>query len=93
MANLQVTEAKAEKLGELEDLSLRKIKEALEGKIASDSEEIKISVKVLGIVAKNRQTLTNRSAIEFGMASYLGSEEQLKKYIAATNPQIQKALN
>ena len=92
MVNLQVTEAKAEKMGELEDMSMAKIKAALQGKAASDSEEVKIAVKVLGIVAKTRQTLTNRSAIEFGMASCIGTEEQLKKYVAVTSPQVQKAL-
>ena len=92
MNHLQVTDAKAGKLGELEDLSMTAIKAALTGKKASDSEEVKIAVKVLGIVAKTRQTLTNRSAIEFGMASSIGSDEQLKKYVAVTNPQVQKAL-
>ena len=92
MVNLQVTQVKAQKMGELEDLSLETIHKALKGETASDSEEVKISVKVLGIVAKTRQTLTNRTAIEFGMASSIGTEEQLRKYIAVTAPQVQKAL-
>ncbi len=92
MVSLQMTEVKAEKMGELEDMSMDTIKKALKGEKESDSEEVKISVKVLGIVAKTRQTLTNRSAIDFGMATSIASDKELKKYIEVTSPHIKKAL-
>jgi hypothetical protein len=52
----------------------------------------KMAMKTLGVVAKNRQTLTNRQAIGFSMAQSIANESQLKKYISVTNPKVQKAL-
>ena len=92
MNTLNMTEAKATKMSEIEDLSLTTIKKALDGKLAADEEQVKVAVKMMGVVAKNRQTLTNRSAIEFGMAQCIADEKQLKKYVEVTNPHIQKAL-
>lgn len=92
MITLQMTKAKAEVLDEVEDLSLVTIKQALKGDLDADDDKVKVAVKMMGVVAKNRQTMTNRSAIEFGMATSIASEEQLRKYVEATNPQIQKAL-
>ena len=92
MITLQLTVDKAQKLGEAEDLSLDIIKKTLKGEINAENDEVKVAVKMLGIVAKNRQTMTNRSAIEFGMATSIATDGQLKKYVEATNPQIQKAL-
>ncbi len=92
MITLQMTEAKAKGLSEIEDMSLTTIKEALNNEIDADDEKVKVAVKMMGVVAKNRQTMTNRSAIEFGMASSIATEPQLKKYIEATNPEIRKAL-
>lgn len=92
MSTLQISEAKAKKLDEIEDLALDTIREALKGEIAADAEEVKIAVKIASIVAKNRQTSTHRSAIEFGMATGIATPEELKKYIEITNPQVTKAL-
>ena len=92
MSTLNITEEKAKKLSEIEDLSLGTIKEALNGVMNADDEQVKVATKMLSVIAKNRQTMTNRSAIEFSMATSVGTEGQLKKYVAATNPHIQKAL-
>jgi len=92
MATLQITEVKAKKMDEVEDLSLDAVKDALKGINPADSEDVKLAIKTLSVVAKNRQTSTHRSALEFGMVSSVATEEQRKKYIAATNPQIQKAI-
>lgn len=92
MNSLNMTDAKAGKLSEIEDISLETIKKALKSEIPADNEEVKVAVKMMGVVAKNRQTLTNRSAIEFGMAQCVADEKQLKKYVEVTNPHIQKAL-
>ncbi len=92
MKNLQMTEAKAGMMSEIEDLALAKIKEALNGTTDADAEDVKIAVKVLSTVSKNRQTVMHRDAVEFGMAQFIADEAGMRKYIAATNPQIQKAI-
>tara|TARA_Y100000310_G_C20547650_1_gene746404 strand:+ start:878 stop:1165 length:288 start_codon:yes stop_codon:yes gene_type:complete len=92
MSALQINEEKAGKLNEVEDLSLGIVKEALNGVIDADDDQVKVATKMLSMVAKNRQTMTNRSAIEFGMATSIATDKELKKYVHATNPQIQKAL-
>ena len=92
MNTLGMTELKAEKMSKLEDMSLDTIKEALKGEISADDDKVKVAVKMMGVVAKNRQTLTNRSAIEFGMAQIIADEAGLKKYVKITSPQIQKAI-
>ncbi len=92
MVTLQMTEAKARKLEEVEDLALDTIKEALDGSVAADDEKVKVAVKTMSVVAKNRQTSTHRVGIDFGMASSIATDEQLKKYIETTSPHIQKAL-
>lgn len=92
MITLQITDAKAKKLDEVEDLALEEIRSALKGETAADDEVVKVAVKTLSMVAKNRQTSSHRAAIEFGMATSIATDEQLKKYIEVTNPQVQKAL-
>lgn len=92
MNSLNMTEAKAKKMSEIEDMSLDTIRKALDGKTSADGDEVKVAVKMMGVVAKNRQTLTNRAAIEFGMARAIATDEGLKKYVTATSPQVQKAL-
>ncbi len=92
MNSLNMTDAKAKKMSEIEDMSLDTIKKALDGKLSADSDEVKVAVKMMGVVAKNRQTLTNRSAIEFGMAQIIATEAGLKKYVEITSPQIKKAI-
>ena len=92
MVTLQMTEAKARKLEEVEGLALDVIKDALDDNIAADDEKVKVAVKTLSVVAKNRQTSTHRVGIDFGMATSIATEEQLKKYIEATSPHIKKAL-
>ncbi len=92
MITLNMTEAKASKMSEIEDLSLATIKKALDGTVSADNDEVKVAVKMMGVVAKNRQTLTHRTAIDFNMAFSVADEKQLAKYIEFTNPQIQKAM-
>lgn len=92
MITLQMTQAKSDSLSEIEDLALATVQKALKDEIDADDEKVKVAVKMMGIVAKNRQTMTNRTAIEFGMASSIATEKQLESYVKVTNPQIQKAL-
>ena len=93
MNQLNMTQNKADAMSEIEDLSLVTIKKALEGEVSADGDEVKVAVKMMGVVAKNRQTLTSRIAIEFGMAQMTQTDEGLRKYVAATSPQIQKAIS
>jgi len=92
MNNLEVTDAKAKKLGELEDLSIETIRNALTETIPADAETVKVAVKTLSMVARNRQTMTNRSAIECGMATRIATPEEMRKYVANTTPHVIKAL-
>ena len=93
MNNLDLTQEKADKMSEIENLSLDVIKDALNESIDADEEKVKVATKMLSTVAKNRQTLTNRAAIEFGMAKSIASEADLKKYVKVTSPHIQKAIS
>lgn len=92
MITLQMTEAKARKLEAVEDLALDVIKDALDETVAADDEKVKVAVKTMSVVAKNRQTSTHRVGIDFGMATSIATDEQLKKYIEVTSPHIKKAL-
>jgi len=91
MNTLQMTETKTKKMSELEDKALEVAQEVLDNRREVD-EPAKVAIKVLGIVAKNRQTLTHREAVQFGMASAIASEKELERYVAVTNPQVKKAL-
>lgn len=93
MKNLEMTEAKAAKLSEVEDLALGTVREALKGINPADSADVKLASHTLSMVAKNRQTLTARQAIGFSMASAIGSDKELKRYISITNPEVKKALS
>ena len=92
MNTLSMTEAKAKQMDIIEDLSMETIQQALDGGIDADDDKVKIAVKMMAVVAKNRQTVMHRSAVEFGMAQFITDETGLKKYLKATNPQIQKAI-
>ena len=92
MSSLDLTQKKADEMSAIEDLALKTIKSALEGNLDAEDEKVKVSVKMLSTVAKNRQTMTNRAAIEFSMARCVASEAGLKKYVQVTSPQIQKAI-
>lgn len=91
MNNLDISEAKASKLSKLEDAALEILQSCLDGN--RDFDEIsKSSLSIMSVIAKNRQTSTHRKAMEFSMACSIATEEQKKKYIAATSPQVLKAL-
>ncbi len=92
MNTLNMTEAKAKQMDVIEDMSMETIQQALSGQIEGDDDKVKIAVKMMGVVAKNRQTVMHRSAVEFGMAQWIADEAGLKQYLKATNPQIQKAI-
>ncbi len=92
MNTLTMTEAKAKQMDNIEDMSMATIQDALNDQIEADDDKAKIAVKMMGVVAKNRQTVMHRSAVEFGMAQFITDEAGLERYLKATNPQIQKAI-
>lgn len=92
MISLPITDKRAKAFDEIESLSLDTIKQALNGDLDAGDDKVKVAAKMMGVVAKNRQTMTNRSAIEFNMATTIGTEAQMAKYIQATMPEVQKAL-
>lgn len=87
--NLDMTEAKASKMDKLEDGAIEILQEVMNGTRDMD-DPAKAAMKVIGVVAKNRQTLTAREASRFNMAQSIATEEQLRKYVLATQPQIKK---
>ena len=92
MNALEITDSKAGMLDELEMASLKVLLGVLkDGKVMSD--EGKVAMQALNVVGKNRQTLTAREGIRFSMAKTLARDpEQLKKYVAASQPEIRKLL-
>ena len=92
MTTLTMTEAKADHMNAIEDASMDIIQQALSGKLDADGDNVKIAVKMMSAVAKNRQTMMHRGAVEFRMVMAIASEAEMKKYLEATNPQIKKAL-
>lgn len=92
MNDLTMLPKKIEQMDKMEDLSMEAINAALNDEIDADGDKVKVAVKMMGVVAKNRQTLTHRKAVDFNMAGVALSDEQLRKYVNATSPQIKKAL-
>jgi hypothetical protein len=91
MKNLNLSDAKAAKLDAAEDSALDIVQAVLTGQSDVD-DQAKAAIKVLGIVAKNRQTVTHRQVAGFAMASAIGTPAELKKYIAVTSPEVKRAL-
>lgn len=91
MRALDVTESKIDMLDEMENKAIGLISEVLSGKREVD-DLIKIALQSLNIVAKNRQILTSRQAIGWSIANTIASPEELKRYIAVTNPELTKIL-
>lgn len=92
MRALDVSENKAAKFDAMEDKAIKIIEQAL-----TESREVddltKVALQSLNIVAKTRQTLTNRQAIGWSIAHTIASPEELKRYIAVTNPELTKILD
>lgn len=93
MNTLTMTEAKADQMSKIEDMSMDVIQKALKDEIESDDDKVKIAVKMMSAVAKNRQTMMHRGAVEFRMVAAIASEAEMKQYLKATQPQIQKAIS
>ena len=89
--SLEITENKAEKMGELEDVSMDLVLEYLRGN-RQGGDDVVTARCMITAMKGNRQTMTAKEALRFNMASSVASESQLKKYVSATCPQIKKLL-
>ena len=91
MRALDITESKAQKFDVMEDKAIELIE-----KVLTEEREVddltKVALQSLSIVSKNRQTLTNRQAIGWSIANTIATPEELKRYIAVTNPELTKIL-
>ena len=91
MNGLEITEAKAAKLNELEDASIDLLLGYLKGDRQGGEDVITARV-MMSVVKGNRQTETVKQSLKFSMAQAVADEKQLKKYVAATSPEIKKLL-
>lgn len=91
MASLDMTDAKMKDFDDLETQAMIIMRSVMDDKREMD-DVAKGAIKILNMVAKNRQTLTAREGIRIGMVSSIASETQLKKYILATQPQIKRLI-
>lgn len=87
---LEITEAKAKRINEAENLALDVICRALGDKIAADSPKVKIALGTYSVTGKNRQTTTHNVGLGFTMAAETLSPEQLKRYVEVSNPEIKR---
>lgn len=88
MKTLELSDVKAAKLDELETLAIDSAKGIFQAETGEITDAERAAIKILAIVAKNRQTMTAREALHFNMASALSDPEQLKKYVQTTCPQL-----
>jgi len=92
MKTLDVSEAKAKKLDEMENKALDILNSFFQGN-RDFGDKVKLAMQGLSVVAKNRQTLTAREGLRFNMISTITDDPKtLKKYISATSPEIGKLL-
>lgn len=87
--NLSMTEEKCERLSELEDKAIEIVLGALDGN-EELGDRTKLAMQAINTVAKNRQTLSHRRAVEVGVARMAFSDDELKSYLKATAPEIKK---
>ena len=91
MDGLEITENKAKKMGEVEDVSLDVVLEYLKGK-RQGGDDVVTARCMINAMKGNRQTLTAREALRFNMAQSIADETQLKKYVKASCPEIKKLI-
>lgn len=87
--NLGMTDEKCERLSELEDKAIEIILDALNGH-EELGDRTKLAMTSINVVAKNRQTLSHRRAVEVGVARMAFSDDELKSYLKTTAPEIKK---
>lgn len=94
--NMDIDQKQNDAMMELEKKAIEVCTDVLSGQYdgASDDEKIKINVakSALATCAKNRQTLTAREAFRFSVASTIGDDKQIKKYVSATMPSVKKQM-
>lgn len=81
----------SDKLDILERKALDLVGEALDSTTALD-ERARYAMKVLNLAAKNRQTATVRDGLKMHMLERIGSEEDVKRYVLSTQPEIKRLI-
>ncbi|MCP5006482.1 MAG: hypothetical protein GY941_21470 [Planctomycetes bacterium] len=89
--SLEITKSRAEQLGKLEDKAISKLLKQLEAGGDMD-DTAKMAIKALNTVRHNRRDLLTKSNLGFNMTKFVGTAEQLKKYIMSTQPEIKKVI-
>lgn len=91
METLNMTEAKAKKLMELEDDTLKVLSQAM--KEERDIDETVVSaIKIQNMITKNRVTASAREAISLQAVQLTNDEKIMKKYVKASFPEIRKLM-
>jgi len=92
MQALTIPEETNERLLRLEYDALKVLGEVLRGERPMD-DQVKAAQTALGVVAKNRQTMTNRQAIQVAMARTAGTDQEFGNFVRASAPEIWKAMH
>ncbi len=89
--SLEITKNRSDQLGKLEDMAIGKLLQQLEAGGDMD-DTAKMAIKALNTVRNNRRDLLTKTSLGFNMAKFVGTAEQLKKYISSTQPEIKKII-
>lgn len=87
---LDITTETEEKMLKLEDTCVDELQKAVTAGETND--HVKQCKELLGVFAKNRQTMNNRDALRFAMVNSFADDETRQRYVAATQPIIGKLL-
>ncbi len=93
-ANNKPKQSQAEELAQLRiDTKLaayRQLKRAITNEVFDDA--AKLAKDALSVMAKEDQTAGAKEAVQFQMVASFADEKEKRKYVQATQPQIQKLL-
>jgi hypothetical protein len=91
MSSLDISEEKAKKFSKIEDSALDIIQEYFDG-TREGGDEIITARCMISAVKGNRQAETVKHSLNFNMVQMVADENQLKKYVKASCPEIKKLL-
>jgi len=91
MAHLELTDARVAQLNEAEKNALDILNGCLRGDYEVD-DKVQVAIKTANMVTKNRVTVTARDGLHLHAASFIADEKQMKKYVAATFPEVRKLI-
>jgi len=86
---LEISEARAKEFDKLEGTSVKILQQYLDDERPGD-DKVVTARNILNTIKGNRQTDTSRQGLRYAMVTDLNDPELLKKYVAATQPEIRK---